>query len=107
MAAARNQRLVGLLDCTNQHSIANRAAVDEGENHPAGGERFLARRSQTLRANSGTIEIERQHFRRDLWTEHLPESFEHGVGAGQIEEDASVGGQTERDMMIGERDALE
>ncbi len=60
-----------------------------------------------MRANSGTIEIERQHFARDLRTEHLPESFEHRVGARQIEDDAAVGGQTERYMMIGERDALE
>ena len=107
MTSARDQRLVGLLDCANQHPVAHRAAVDEREDHPAGGERFLARRGQTLRANSGTIEIERKHFGCDLRTEHLPESFEHRVGARQIEDDAAVGGQTERDMMIGERDALE
>src|SRR5580704_15023541 len=107
MTSARNKRLVGLLDGANQHSIAHRAAVDECENHPAGGERFLARRGQTLRANSGTIEIERKHFGCDLRTEHLPESLEHRVGTRQIEDDSPVSGQTERDVVIGERDALE
>ncbi len=39
--------------------------------------------------------------------EHLAESFEHRVGARQIEDRATVGGEAKRDMMIGERDALE
>jgi len=106
MATARDQRLVGLLDCVNQHSIANRAAVDEGEDHPAGGKRLLAGCSKSLRANPGAIEVERKHPGRDLGTEHLAESFERRVGARQIEDRATVGGQAKRDVMTGKRDAL-
>src|SRR5208283_4927921 len=106
MATARDQRLVALLDCANQRSIANRAAVDEGEDHSAAGERLLAGCRKSLRANPGTIELERQHPGRDLGTEHLAESLEHRVGARQIEDRAAVGAQTKRDVMVGERDAL-
>ena len=107
MASARDQRLVGLFDCANQHPVAHRAAVDEGEDHSAGGEGFLAGCGQALRAKAGTGEVEREHLRGDLRAEELAESFERRVGAGQIEECAAVGGQAERHVVIGERDALE
>ena len=106
MATARDQRLVGLLDCANQHSIAHRAAVDEREDHPAGGERLMAGCRKSLRANPGAIEVERKHPGRDFGTEHLAKSLERRVGARQIEDRAAVGGQAKRDVMVGERDPL-
>jgi len=107
MAPARDQRLVSLFDCANQHPVANGAAVDEGEDHSAGREGFLAGGGQALRAKAATGEVEGEHLRGDLRTEELAESFERRVGARQIEKCAAVGGKTERDVMIGERDALE
>src|SRR5208282_5855978 len=74
--------------------------------HPAGRKRLLTGCYQPLRANSGAIEVEPKHPGRDLGIEHLAKSFEHRVGARQIEDGAAVGGQTKRDVMVGKRDAL-
>src|SRR5208282_5988613 len=59
-----------------------------------------------LRAKAGPFEIEREHLVCDFGTEHLPKSFEHRVGARQIEDGAAVGGESKRYMMIRQRDAL-